>query len=69
MSCDHHSITTFTWWMRYIKKSDVRWNLCRSLCGECSVDESSIQDVITMYNQRYEAYLNTFEIDVESYWQ
>lgn len=33
------------------------------------MDESSIQDVVAMYNQRYEAYLKTFEIDVESYWQ
>ena len=67
--CERRPKMDFVWWMRYIKKSDVRWILFHGLREESPVDESSIHDVVALYQQRYEAYLETFEIDVESYWQ
>lgn len=67
--CEQRPKIDFVWWMRYVKQSDVRWNLFHGLCDGSPIDESSIREIVALYQEQYEEYLKTFEIEVESYWQ
>ena len=58
------------WWLRYIPQTDVRWTLCQYFRGKSEVaDESQIEELVESFERSYAAHQQTFEIDVESFWE